>query len=59
MHFPIQLLDALQERSDVYKRQVDSYDKVLEITGEITGEIIAPNAEGVDEEGPHLSLIHI
>ena len=33
---------------------VDSYDKVLEITGEITGEIIAPNAEGVDEEGPPL-----
>lgn len=29
------------------------FDKVLEITGEITGEIIAPNAEGVDEEGPH------
>ena len=32
---------------------MDSYDKVLEITGEITGEIIAPNAEGVDAEGPH------
>lgn len=32
---------------------MDSYDKVLEITGEITGEIINPNAEGVDEEGPH------
>ena len=32
---------------------IDSYDRVLEITGEITGEIIAPNAEGVDEEGPH------
>ena len=32
---------------------MDSFDKVLEITGEITGEIIAPNAEGVDEEGPH------
>lgn len=32
---------------------IDSYDKVLEITGEITGEVIAANAEGVDEEGPH------
>ena len=32
---------------------MDSYDKVLEITGEITGDIIAPNAEGVDAEGPH------
>ena len=36
-----------------YADAIDSYDKVLEITGEITGEIIAPNAEGVDAEGPH------
>ena len=36
-----------------YADAMDSYDKVLEITGEITGEIINPNAEGVDEEGPH------
>ena len=32
---------------------MDSYDKVLEITGEITADVIAANAEGVDEEGPH------
>lgn len=38
-----------------YTDAMDSYDKVLEITGEITGEIIAANAEGVDQEGPHLS----
>ncbi len=31
---------------------MDSYDRVLEITGEIAGELIAPNAEGVDAEGP-------
>jgi len=36
-----------------YADAMDSYDKVLDITGEITGEIIAPNAEGVDAEGPH------
>lgn len=36
-----------------YADAMDSYDKVLEITGEITGEVIAPNAEGVDAEGPH------
>ena len=36
-----------------YADAMDSYDKVLEITGEITGEVIAANAEGVDEEGPH------
>ena len=31
-----------------YADALDSYDKVLEITGEITGEVIAANAEGVD-----------
>ena len=36
-----------------YADAMDSYDKVLEITGEITGEVIAANAEGVDLEGPH------
>ena len=38
-----------------YADAMDSFDKVLEITGEITGEIIAPNAEGVDEEGDRKS----
>ena len=36
-----------------YADALDSYDRVLQITGELTGEVIAPNAEGVDEEGPH------
>ena len=36
-----------------YADAIDSYDKVLEITGEITGEVIAANAESVDLEGPH------
>ena len=40
---------APQDFADV----MDSYNRILEITGEITGEIIAPNAEGVDAEGPH------
>jgi hypothetical protein len=31
---------------------MDSYQKVLEIVGEICGDIIAPNAESVDHEGP-------
>ncbi|MDR3194387.1 MAG: acyl-CoA dehydrogenase family protein [Tannerella sp.] len=31
---------------------VDSYEKVLEIVGEICAETIAPNAESVDQEGP-------
>lgn len=35
-----------------FEDAMDSYEKVLEIVGEICGEIIAPNAEGVDHEGP-------
>ncbi len=32
---------------------MDSYERVLEIIGEICGDIIAPNAKDVDLEGPH------
>ncbi len=35
-----------------FEDAMDSYDKTLEIVGEICGDIIAPNAEGVDQEGP-------
>ena len=35
-----------------FEDAMDSYDKVLEIVGEICGNIIAPNAEEVDHEGP-------
>lgn len=32
---------------------IDSYEKVLEILGEICGDIISVNAEEVDKKGPH------
>ena len=32
---------------------MDNYDRVLGITGELAGTVIADNAEGVDLEGPH------
>lgn len=35
-----------------FEDAMDSYEKVLEIVGEICGDIIGPNAEGVDHEGP-------
>lgn len=35
-----------------FEDAMDNYDKVLEIIGEICGDIIATNAEGVDHEGP-------
>ena len=37
-----------------FEDAMDSYEKVLEIAGEISGEIVAPNAESVDHEGPHV-----
>lgn len=37
-----------------YEDAIDNYEKVLEIIGEICAEIIAPNAEDVDHEGPHV-----
>ena len=37
-----------------YEDAIDSYDKVLEIVGDICAETIGPNAESVDQEGPHL-----
>ena len=38
-----------------YEDAIDSYEKVLEIVGEICDEIIAPNAEEVDHDGPTLA----
>ena len=37
-----------------YEDALDNYEKVMEIVGEITGEILAPNAESVDQEGPKI-----
>jgi alkylation response protein AidB-like acyl-CoA dehydrogenase len=37
-----------------FEDAMDSYEKVLEIIGEICGEIVAPNAESVDHDGPEL-----
>lgn len=38
-----------------YPDAIDSYERVLEIVGEVCGDTIAPNAEGVDHEGPTVS----
>lgn len=42
-----------------YEDAMDSYEKVLEIAGEISGEIVAQNAEYVDHEGPHVVDGHV
>lgn len=38
---------------------LDSYDKVLEIIGDICGNIIDPNAESVDHDGPEVIDGHV
>ncbi len=42
-----------------YEDAMDSYDRVLEVVGEISGEIIAPNAESIDSEGPQVIDGHV
>lgn len=42
-----------------FEDAMDSYEKVLEIAGEIAGDIVAPNAESVDHEGPHVIDGHV
>ena len=45
--------EAYDEAPQDYADAIDTYDKVLDIVGDITANVIAPNAEDVDAEGPH------
>ena len=62
-HPMMQKLVSLKERNFVDKEKydfapldfedaMDSYDRVLEVVGEISGDIVSPNAESIDAEGP-------
>ena len=37
-----------------FEDAMDNYDKVLEIVGDICGNIVAENAEDVDHQGPRV-----
>jgi len=37
-----------------FEDAMDSYEKTLEIIGEISADVVAPNAESVDHDGPQL-----
>jgi len=37
-----------------FEDSMDSYERILEVVGEISGDIIAPNAESIDTEGPRV-----
>ncbi|MBQ0048751.1 MAG: acyl-CoA dehydrogenase family protein [Bacteroidales bacterium] len=45
--------DNYDEAPQDFEDAMDNYDKVLEIVGDVTANIVAPNAEDVDAEGPH------
>jgi 3-(methylthio)propanoyl-CoA dehydrogenase len=42
-----------------FEDAMDNYDKVLEIVGDICANTVAPHAESVDGEGPHLIDGHV
>lgn len=42
-----------------FEDAMDSYDRTLEIVGEICGDTIGPNAESVDQEGPQVIDDHV
>ena len=69
-HPMMQKLVTLKERNFIDKENydyapmdfedaMDSYDRVLEVAGEISGNIVAPNAESIDAEGPQVIDGHV
>ncbi len=42
-----------------YEDAIDNYDRVLEVVGEICGNIVAENAESIDAEGPQVVDGHV
>jgi 3-(methylthio)propanoyl-CoA dehydrogenase len=38
-----------------FEDAMDSFERVLEVVGEISGDIIGPNAESIDAEGPRVA----
>ncbi len=45
--------DKYDEAPQDFADAMDTYDRVLDIVGDITANVVAPNAEEVDAEGPH------
>ena len=46
--------DTYEDAPVDYEDAMENYRRVLDITGDITANIIEPNSESVDLEGPHL-----
>ncbi len=46
--------DKFEDAPVDYEDAIENYKQILEITGDVAANVIAPNSEAVDLEGPHL-----
>ena len=46
--------DKYEDAPVNYEDAIENYKRILEITGDVAANIIEPNSESVDKEGPHL-----
>ena len=46
--------DQFEDAPVNYEDAIENYKRLLDITGDVAGNIIEPNSESVDQEGPHL-----
>ena len=46
--------DKYEDAPVDYEDAIENYKQILEITGDVCANVIAPNSEDVDLEGPHL-----
>ena len=46
--------DQFEDAPVNYEDAIENYKRLLDITGDVAGNIIEPNSERVDQEGPHL-----
>ena len=46
--------DKYEEAPVNYEDAIENYKRILDVTGEVAANIIEPNSESVDLEGPHL-----
>ena len=51
--------DIFEGAPQNFEDAMDSFRRVMELTGEVCGDVIAPNAEGVDKEGPRVVNDHV
>ena len=46
--------DQFEDAPVNYEDAIENYKRLLDFTGDVAGNIIEPNSESVDQEGPHL-----